>query len=189
MSDAGALRVRSGWLERIVRVVRGASTLADWLASAAVLALTLLVVYDVFMRYVFTAPTTWGLEFSEYLMVAIVYFGLAPALRNGKHVSIDLLTQSLSAVARIRLRLFLGILALPYVGVLLWQAWELTRRSVVEDRHSQYVSGTPLGIPQAMIVVGCALLLAELVLRILENARTLSGDASDGTSPANGGKD
>jgi TRAP-type C4-dicarboxylate transport system permease small subunit len=149
---------------------RAASHASGSLASIAVLMLTLSVVYDVVMRYLFTAPTTWGLEYSEYLMVAIVYLGLAPALRNGKHVMIDLVTQSLSEATRRRLRLALHVLAVPYVAVLLWQAWELTRRSFVDQRVSQYVSGTPLAIPQAIIVLGCALLLVELIARILADA-------------------
>lgn len=63
-----------GWLSRLL----------NYIGMGAVVVIMLLTVADVLMRSLFNKPITGTEELTEYLMVAVVYFGLALcARRNG----------------------------------------------------------------------------------------------------------
>jgi TRAP-type mannitol/chloroaromatic compound transport system permease small subunit len=50
-----------------------------------------IVVYEVFMRYVFNAPTTWGFEATTFLYGLHYMFGLAYTDVHDGHVKVDIL--------------------------------------------------------------------------------------------------
>jgi TRAP-type mannitol/chloroaromatic compound transport system permease small subunit len=56
------------------------------ITSFLVYPLLLFVIYEVFMRYIFNAPTTWGFEATTFL------FGLSYADVHGAHVKVDIFT-------------------------------------------------------------------------------------------------
>lgn len=72
----------------------------------------LIVTYDVIARYVFNQPSMWAGEIASYLLIAIVFLGLAQNLRQGSHIRIDVVTNLLS----VRTRLVLEVIAYA-VGV------------------------------------------------------------------------
>ncbi len=62
------------------------------ITSFLVYPLLIIVVYEVFMRYVFNAPTTWGFEATTFLYGLHYMFGLSYADYHGAHVKVDILT-------------------------------------------------------------------------------------------------
>lgn len=59
-------------------------------AGAALLALMLLTVADVVLRYAFAAPFRGSIELTEFAMALIVFFGLGWCGWTGGHVAVDL---------------------------------------------------------------------------------------------------
>ena len=55
---------------------------------------------DVVARYVFNSPTMWADEMASYLLIAIVFLGLAQNLRTDGHIRIDVITNLLSSRSR-----------------------------------------------------------------------------------------
>ena len=53
--------------------------------------MVVLVVANVFCRYVLGFSVTWAEEFSQYLMVWIAFLGGGLALRQGRHVAVEML--------------------------------------------------------------------------------------------------
>ena len=84
----------------IGRVARSAATLA----GLAVLAIVVLITYDVLMRFFFDQPQLFVDEAASFLEVLVIFGGLAYAFRTGTHVRVDLLTTHLPPRARARLR-------------------------------------------------------------------------------------
>jgi TRAP-type mannitol/chloroaromatic compound transport system permease small subunit len=60
--------------------------------SFLVYPLLFIIVYEVFMRYVFNAPTTWGFEATTFLYGLHYMFGLSYADVHGAHVKVDIFT-------------------------------------------------------------------------------------------------
>ncbi|MEX1299669.1 MAG: TRAP transporter small permease subunit [Desulfotignum sp.] len=79
----------SNHLEKIIRK-QGDIT------SFLVYPLLIIVVYEVFMRYVLNAPTTWGFEATTFLYGLHYMFGLSYADVHGAHVKVDIFTSLMS---------------------------------------------------------------------------------------------
>jgi TRAP-type mannitol/chloroaromatic compound transport system permease small subunit len=62
------------------------------ITSFLVYPLLFIVVYEVFMRYVFNAPTTWGFEATTFLYGLHYMFGLAYTDLYDGHVKVDIFT-------------------------------------------------------------------------------------------------
>ena len=62
------------------------------LASFLIYPLLLIVVYEVFMRYVFNAPTTWGFEATTFIYGLHYMFGFSYTDVHGGHVKVDIFT-------------------------------------------------------------------------------------------------
>ena len=66
------------------------------ITSFLVYPLLFIVIYEVFMRYVFNAPTTWGFEATTFLYGLHYMFGFAYTDVHDSHVKVDIFTSYLS---------------------------------------------------------------------------------------------
>jgi len=66
------------------------------LSSFLIYPLLLIVLYEVCMRYLFNAPTTWGFEATTFLYGLHYMFGLAYTDVYDGHVKVDIFTSRLS---------------------------------------------------------------------------------------------
>jgi len=63
----------------------------EW-ASFLIYPLLFIVIYEVFMRYAFNAPTTWGFEATTFLYGLHYMFGFAYTEVHDGHVKVDIFT-------------------------------------------------------------------------------------------------
>jgi TRAP-type C4-dicarboxylate transport system permease small subunit len=76
-----------------------------FLAGMLVVAIVLIVVYEIFMRYFLHRPSMWMVEVCEYMLFAIAFLGAPWLLREGGHVSVDVVTDHIGPRSRGLLRL------------------------------------------------------------------------------------
>ncbi|GGE91300.1 TRAP transporter small permease [Stappia taiwanensis] len=84
----------------MTRLVDRLSALAGTFAGWAYFVTALMLGYEVFMRYLFVAPTIWAEELSRLLLVWATFAGAALLLHRRQHITITLLTDRLSPRAR-----------------------------------------------------------------------------------------
>ncbi|MCG8619613.1 MAG: TRAP transporter small permease subunit [Desulfobacterales bacterium] len=93
------LETLSNTLERIIKKEGDIS-------SMLIYPLLLVVVYEVFMRYAFNSPTTWGFEATTFIYGLHYMFGLAYTDVYDGHVKVDIFT----ALAPEKIQTFLRVL-------------------------------------------------------------------------------
>ena len=76
--------------------VAGLFTFAMALSAICVLVALALIGYSIVVRYFVGAPSLWIDEVVGFLVVGIVMFGAACALREGRHIGVDLITEMMS---------------------------------------------------------------------------------------------
>jgi TRAP-type C4-dicarboxylate transport system permease small subunit len=76
--------------------VAGLFTVAMALSATCVLVALPLIGYSVVVRYFVGEPSLWIDEVVGFLVVGIVMFGAACALREGRHIGVDLVTEMMS---------------------------------------------------------------------------------------------
>lgn len=158
-------------LERLSRLIERLSLLGGWLSAAAVLGILGLVTLEVVLRTLFGFSTQISDEYSGYLNVAAIYFGLAYALKEGAFVRVEPVYQALKGPAGVAVRWLIVSASLAYMAVTTVYFIRYTASNFHSGLASTSFSQTPLWIPQAAISIGSILLVLQLAAYLLRGAR------------------
>ena len=158
-------------LERLSRLIERLSLVGGWLAAAAVLAILGLVTVEVVLRTMFGFSTQISDEFSGYLNVGAIYFGLAYALKEGAFVRVEPVYKALRGPAGVAARWAIVSASLAYMAVTTVYFFRYAVSNFHAGIASTSFSQTPLWIPQAAIVIGSTLLVLQLAAFLLRGAR------------------
>ena len=151
-------------------IVRGLERLSDaggYVAGAVSVLLTALIAVSVISRRVFNAPLLITEEISGYMMVALVFLGLAYTMKTESHIRADILLSHVPRRARVMLETIVTLLALGFAGVLVAGTWRLVAEFYTQRTLSFRYLETPLWIPGSLLVIGTALLGLQLLVRLL----------------------
>ncbi|MGX9934624.1 TRAP transporter small permease subunit [Advenella kashmirensis] len=106
------------------------------IASVLIFLIVFSMLYEVISRYVFHAPTTWGMELATLLFGPYFLLGGAYLLHMRGHVSLDLLQKKLSAKNQRLLDLFSYVIIIVFSIIMFsysfspaMQAWEYKETS------------------------------------------------------------
>jgi len=97
-----------------------------FLLSAAI------ILYEVVMRYVFDAPTTWAHETTSFLSAVGFIYGGAYCLARDRHVRVVLLYDYVRAGIRRVLDIVISITGLIAAGFLSYAAWTSVERAIFD---------------------------------------------------------
>ncbi len=123
--------------------------------------MTTLVFINVIARYMFNYSIIWAEEISQYLMIWIAYLGAGLALREGRHVALEILHDRLPPIMSRRLRMILAGLVLAFLGTITVLGFEF---SLFVWNQETPVLNISLGIPTLAIPIGCLLFAVHLIL-------------------------
>ncbi|KJS31538.1 MAG: hypothetical protein VR64_10820 [Desulfatitalea sp. BRH_c12] len=138
-------------------------------AAICLLVVTFIVVYEVFMRYIFNAPTTWVQEMSIYLCMAIGFLGAAYALKNDSHFSITVVVDRLNPRNRRRLKIVTDFLGAIYSFVFIFKGMEMVKFAYDIEDVSTGLLAAPLWIPWLLVPVGGLLLTLQFINKLADD--------------------
>jgi TRAP-type mannitol/chloroaromatic compound transport system permease small subunit len=147
-------------------------TLSMWTGKAfawLILVLTLGVSYEVFVRYVLGAPTTWAFDFS-YITYGALFLMAGPyTLSRGGHVRADVLYRFWKPRTQASMDLVLFILFfLPAVLAFIYAGWNYAAMSI---RFKEVSIFSPAGVPvfplKTLVPVAGVLLLLQGIAEII----------------------
>ncbi len=155
----------------MIRYVMFADSISAWFGKAfawAIMLMALGVGYEVLVRYVFNAPTSWAFDLSYIMYGTLFMMGGAYTLSRDAHVRGDFLyrlwkprTQAKVELVLYFLFFFPGVLALVFTG------WKYAARSW---RFMEVSVNAPVGVPvfqfKSIIVVAGLLLLFQGVAQV-----------------------
>lgn len=107
---------------RIRRILYSIFDLQLKLAMLALVAMMLIIVADVFMRYAFNAPIPGTYDLVGILLAIMVFFGLARVISDRAEITIDIVDNLGSASLLRLLTLIAGFVAL---GILVFIFWSM----------------------------------------------------------------
>ncbi|MBL26641.1 MAG: C4-dicarboxylate ABC transporter substrate-binding protein [Rhodospirillaceae bacterium] len=142
----------------MLRLLDGVSRAAAWAAAVLFALIGLFVTYEVVLRYVFHAPTTWVEEVSRILQIYGVYLAAAWLVATRQHIRIRLLTGRLPPTGRLWCSRF-ALLFAAAVGVFAaWNAMSLMQFSLMMQERTDTSLALPMWLVQWPVPAGCALL-------------------------------
>ena len=152
-------------MQKVLLFVDKASTLAGHITGWAILALTLLISWEVFSRYVLNVPHAWVLDAQIMLYGLLFMMAGAYTLAKGGHVRGDVLYGFFAPRTQASIDLVLYILFfLPGIFALTYAGWIFANESLAI--HEKTFSPEPLPLYPFKFVIpaaGLGLMLQGLV--------------------------
>ncbi len=143
-----------GLMKKFLTVVDSISEWSGMIARWAVMALVLVLSFEVVMRYVFDNPTIWAHEMSMMLGVFLVCIGWSYVHLHHGHVRVDVLYSRMSpkgkAITDIVCTL---VFFLPLLIVLMYAAAEMAWEAYIFDEVLMASFWYPPALPVRLVVV------------------------------------
>lgn len=141
------------------------SRMADRAAAAATVILvtlfTLVVLLQVFMRYVMSSALPWPEEFARYALVWVTFIAGSCALRRGYHVGIDFFVELLPSYRlRALIKLVTVLVLVLLFAVMIYFAVELAERASRRTTPGMRVSQAWF---HTGVVIGSVFMLVQAV--------------------------
>ena len=137
------------------------ATVASGLCAVGVICVVTMMVLttaDVVARYVFNSPTMWADEMASYLLIAIVFLGLAQNLRTDGHIRIDVVTNYVPQGARRVLEVLAFAIAILFSIILIAGTWTRFHNFWIRNTLSDSPLMTPMWIAMVPVVIGAVVL-------------------------------
>ena len=163
------------FISAVTSLIRWLTTGGGMLAAFGIFAITLIVTGDVAARFLLGAGTKWTLEFTGYLLVMVVFLGLAYTLRERSHIRILFLVDRLPKKVQAWLVVVTSTIFLGFCAFLCHLTWHQTLTSITLGTTSRtgvdvlvwpYQLFMPLGL--ALISI---LLIGNIYTQIKNNIR------------------
>lgn len=133
-------------------------------SAAALIAITLVIPYGVFMRYVMNSASSWPEPFSVLAMVVFSFIGGAAAYRAGAHICVQMLTDAVPEKVRFVMLKLADVAMIATAVFMLWWGAQL-----VKVTWNQTIAEFPtlsVGLTYSPIPIGGLITLLFIIERL-----------------------
>ena len=162
-SDAPDLPAHPG-LARMARAFSALSRLALWLAGIGLVAMTIIVSWQVFTRYVLNWSNAWTEPAAVLLMSWFIFRGAAVGIRENYHLGFDVLLYVLPKSSKRVLRSISDVVVIAFAIGMVWYGLQLVALGWPARLPSL---GIPEGVKYLPIVAGGVLIILFSIERLL----------------------
>ncbi len=175
-------------LRAIGRINEFASRVTTILMGTVILAVLLVMAFNVVMRYIFGSSLRWAEEISAISMVWLVFLGAGHLARAGKHISIESIFIVLPRTGK---KVLATLIGLTVVMVSLFLSWYAVKQvGIFFSRGTIFTaSNLPAWVAYAVIPVGFVLIAlgtlehyAKIVMRGPDISQSSDTEESAGGS-------
>lgn len=150
--------------KKAARVMNGIHLGSVGLAIFLLVAMAVIIIINVFMRYVLNSGIRWAEEISKLLMVWFTFIGMAVGIKQGLHISLHLLPKNLPAKLEFFLTFLKDVISLAIGVVFLVYGWRL-----VETTSKSIMPGSelPSSLLYLILPIAAVLIISEALMDIL----------------------
>lgn len=132
--------------------------------------ITLLVFFEVVLRFVFNTGLTWGQEATLYLAAWFVLFGVSYGLKVGAHIGVDAFVRLFPPLGQRLLSILAILLSLGYCSLFVYGAWVYLGKM---KRIGIELEDIPIQtwVAQSILLIGLVMLSIRLLI-LLWNVAT-----------------
>lgn len=149
------------------------SEASGYLSLAAVLCAMLAITYEVAARYFFRWPTVWEIEASIYFLIFATFVGSAFALKEDKHISMDVLIARLRPGWRAGVELAGAVTSLAFCAFVSVKGWEMWWEAFSLGWRSDTLWAPPLAVPYFFLPLGFTLVSLQYLVNIAGRIREI----------------
>ncbi|HMO06320.1 MAG TPA: TRAP transporter small permease [Paracoccaceae bacterium] len=155
---------------RVAAAMDRVAKAALWLAGAGLVLMTVFVAAQVFWRYVLNSSLMWSEPGAVILMGWFIFLGAAVGIREGYHLSFDVLLYVLPRRAKLVLFSVSDAVVVAFGCGMVWYGWQLAAANAGRKLPSLGVSGA---FDFAPLVMGGVLMVLFSLERLARRAAGL----------------
>lgn len=144
---------------------------AAYLSGALLVGLVLLILTEIFLRYLFDMSTLIADEYSGYIYLASIFLGLSYTFLSGGHIRINIVTSRLDEKANNFIDVIASIITLGVLIFILYRTILFTYDSYSLEMLSEAVSETPLYLTQLVMPIGTTLFILAVIAFIIKRLK------------------
>ncbi len=167
------------WLKSIERVF-------CYVAAGLVFVMIFPTTVDVVLRYVFNAPLPEMFQLTEFMMVGVVYLGIAYVQQLKDHIKIEIATEWMPRKGQDILDLFGYLMGLFIFGLITWQTGRQAWEAWDTQDYTMGIVQFPLWPAKSLLPLGIGLFCLRLLLDLLIGISRLTGSDAGGEGQAEG---
>ncbi|MGK7376949.1 TRAP transporter small permease [Planococcus sp. 1R117A] len=138
--------------------MRKIADMEEWAAAVLLIAVSLLTLLQVIMRYFFSLPLPWVEEAARYLMIFMIFIASAAALYRKEHLNIEILDFFLSDKNLKVLSIFHQIIVTLFTAVLAYVAYQFVMMQIEIGQKSPALQ-LPMAAPMSAVFIGAILMM------------------------------
>jgi TRAP-type C4-dicarboxylate transport system permease small subunit len=135
-----------------------------WSLIAAMAVMVACVAYQVLMRYVFSRAPSWTEELAVLMFSWAILGALALGVREGFHVGLTMLLDTLGAVGRARAERAIAVLTAALGAYLTWSGWRFLDATLGTKSAA---IGYPIEVLHVMALIAGILVLVFALERVI----------------------
>lgn len=142
--------------------------------SLLLVVMTLLVFYEVILRFGFGTGISWGQEGTLHLSAWFVLFGASYGIKVGSHIGVDAFVRLFRPLGQRLITAFAILLALAYCGLFLYGSWIYLEKMHLIGIELEDIP-VPAWVAHSILMIGFGLLsirLLELLYRVMRGSAT-----------------
>jgi TRAP-type mannitol/chloroaromatic compound transport system permease small subunit len=159
-------------MQKLLLFVDKISTLTGQAFAWLIVALTGVISWEVFSRYVLNQPHSWVFDANNMMYGTLFMMAGAYTLAKNAHVRGDILYGFLTPRVQAGLDLVLYLVFfIPGIVALVWAGWDFFQVSLAQNEHSSVAAeGPPIYPFKGVIPIAGALLLLQGIVEIIRCA-------------------
>lgn len=144
-----------------------------WTSAICMIGMVLLILAEIVLRGVFNSTTEHSDELVGYMLVGLTFLSLALCQSRGAFHRVEMVQMRLGPHGQAVSALIFDLLSFGYVALTDWYFVQFVMSSYRREAMASTALGTPLWIPETVMIVGATLLLVMLGKAIVEDVRRL----------------
>ncbi|MGY4526078.1 TRAP transporter small permease [Pseudomonas sp. UBA4617] len=136
-----------------------------WVAGLSILAMSLIIPWGIFARYVLGTGSSWPEPVAILLMVVFTFVGAAASYRAGAHMAVGMITERLPPVPRQLVALLVQVLMILVCVFMAYYGFKLC--ITTWNQFMASLPGVRVGMTYAPIPIGGVLTLVFVVEKLL----------------------
>ena len=159
-------------LKSVLAVIDTVNDRIGRVASFLIVFVTLILVYEVVMRYVFDSPTIWVHETTQFVYGAHFLLAGAYCLLHGAHVNVDVLYMRFPLRARAIVDTITAMFFFLVVVILLWYGAEMAWDSLMMLEASHTFWAPPVYPIKMLVPIEALLILFQGLAKFVRDLLT-----------------